>query len=158
MAEAAMAAGTALSAVGPINQGNADAGVANYNADMADQNAQITTAQGEEQARRSLVQSRKMIGSEGAAYGASGVSGGSAEWVMRNSAAQGELNALTIKNNAAIKSSAYSNEAALDRFRGTNAETAGYIKASAALLGGGGKMASSFGGDDAGAGGAAAAG
>lgn len=142
MAEAAVGAGATIGAVGSIFGGNANAGVADYNANVAQQNAALVEAQGAEQSRRALVQSRKFIGQQGAAYGASGVGNdGSAQWVMRNSAAQGELNALTIQNQADIKATAYRNEAALDQFRGSNMETAGYLGAAGSLLGGGAKIA-----------------
>lgn len=143
MAAAAMAGGAAIGAVGSIGQGNANGNVADYNAQIANQNAATVEAQGAEQERRSLVNSNKVLGQEGAAYGASGVgSTGSAMDVMRNSAANGELNALTIKNQADVKATAYANEAALDQFRGSNDRTAGYLNAAAGLLGAGGKIAS----------------
>jgi hypothetical protein len=134
MAEAAAVAGPIIGAVGALRQGNSNASMGEYNAQIADQNAQTVVAQGAEQARRSLINSAKFMGHQEAGYAASGVSGGSAEYVMRNTAAQGELNALTLKNNAAIKATAYRNEAALDRFRGDNARTAGYFGAASGLL------------------------
>ena len=152
MAEYASAAGTGLSMVGSISQGNSNANVADYNADVAGANASTVTQQGAEEARRSLVNTRKFEGQEGAAYGASGVSGGSAQDVMRSTAAQGALNALTITNNAAIKATSYTNEANLDTYRAGNDQMAGYLGAASALTkglsGGGGGGGSSSGGDD----------
>jgi hypothetical protein len=147
MAEASMVAGTGLSMYGSIMQGNANGNIADYNATVANQNADIAIAQGEEMARRSRLQTTKLIGAQSAAYGAAGVtSDGSAMDVMRASAQQGELNALTLKNNAAIKANAYRNEANLDRFRAGNDRTAGYINAASSLLGGGSKLMGMSGG------------
>lgn len=135
MSSAITLGGNALGVAGPISQGYQDKGVADYNAQVADNDASVVQAQGDEEARRSLVNSRKMTGDAQAAYGASGVGNtGSAQWVLRNSAAQGELNALTIKNNASIKATALTNESALDRFRGQNELTAGYVKGASSLL------------------------
>lgn len=143
MAAAAMAAGAGIQAVGAIQQGNSNASVASYNAQIANQNAGIVEAQGIEQERRSRVQSAKAIGGEQAAYGASGVSSdGSAMDVIRNSAANAELNALTIKNNADIKVTALQNEEALDYYRASNDRTSGYLNAASSLVGGSGKVAS----------------
>lgn len=147
MAEAALAAGKGLSAVGDIRQGNANANVSEYNAAVADQNAGIVLAQGAEQERRARIQASRAIGGEQAAYGASGVtSEGSATDVLRNSAANAELNALTIRNSADIKATALKNEAALDHYRASNDRVAGYMNAASDLIGGGSKMAMMSGG------------
>lgn len=135
MSQAASVAGTGLSAVGDLQQGYANSNIAGYNADTATNNAATVTAQGAEEARRSNVASSRLIGSEAAGYGASGVqAGGMGAQVMRNSATQGALNAATLENNAAIKATAYQNEASLDRYRGSNDVVAGYMGASGALL------------------------
>jgi len=133
--EIAAVVGGILGAGGAIRQGNANAGVANYNATIADQNAQLMDQQGAEAERRSLVNSRKIIGMGEADAGASGITGGTFQAILRNSAAQGELNALTIKNNADIKATAFRNEAGLDRYRAGNATTTGNINAATSLLG-----------------------
>lgn len=147
MAQAAAAAGAGLNAVGAIQQGNSNANVASYNAAIANQNAAIVQAQGAEQERLSRIQSGKAIGGEQASYGASGVTGdGSAMDVIRNSAANAELNALTIKNNSDIKATALKNEAALDYYRASNDQVAGYMNAASDLIGGTGKVMSMSGG------------
>lgn len=135
MAAAASLAGTGLQATGSIEQGNENASVANYNATIAQQNAGTVTAQGAEEARRSLINSNKVTGAAQANFGASGVAaGGSASDVLRSSAAQGELNALTIKNSAGIKATAYNNEAALDQYRAQNMAQAGQMKGASSIL------------------------
>lgn len=145
--------GTSLSMAGSIYQGNVNANVANYNAQVTDQDATQVNEQGAEDSRRALVNSSKMLSGGQAAYGASGVSGGSTRDVLRAGAAQGELNALTIQYNAGVKANAYSNEANLDRYRATNDQTAGQLGAASALIKGIGQLSNigggSGGGDDA---------
>lgn len=119
-----------IAPLGSMYQGHLNSSVDDYNANVATQNAQIVENQGAEEAQESLVNSRKITGAASAAYGASGVAaGGSAAWVLRASAQQGELSALTLKNNADIKSVAYQNEAALDKFKSVNDIKAGDIGA-----------------------------
>lgn len=151
MAQAAlMAAGPALNVAGAIHQGNSNAAISEYNAQMANRNAGIVQQQGAEQERRSRVQAGKQIGGMVSAYGASGVSSdGSAADVIRNSAANAELNALTIRNNADIKATALRNEASLDYYRANNDRVAGYMNAVATMIPGVGKIASSQGGPSA---------
>jgi hypothetical protein len=144
MQAAAGATSTGLQAFGDIYQGQQNAAVSDFNANVATTNAQITENQGAEEAQQSLVQSRKAIGAGAAEYGASGTgAGGSAQWVLRAGAQQGALTALTIQNNAAIKSTAYENEAALDQFKAANDITAGEVSAATAILG---ASAGNFGG------------
>ncbi len=133
--------GTGLAIEGDLYQGQSNANIANYNAQIADQDSALVQAQGAEDARRSLVNSRKMVSAGVASYGASGVSGGSVHDVLRAGAAQGELDALTIKYNADVKSNAYANESALDRYRAQNYEKAGELNAVGAVLGGIGSVA-----------------
>lgn len=146
-------AGKGLAAVGDIRQGNANANVADYNAQVANQNAQIVLQQGAEQERRSRVQASMAIGAERAAYGASGVTAdGSAADVIRSSAANAELNALTIRNGSQIKATALRNEASLDYYRASNDRVAGYMNAAGDLIGAGSKMAMMSGGGSGGSG------
>lgn len=133
MADAAAAGskivGTGLAIAGPLIQGQQEKSLADYNASVAYQNEATVKAQGEENARQSLVQTSKLIGSDAAAFGGQGGFGVSAQAVLRNSAAQGELSSLTIKNNADIKAAGFANEGALQTYRGNAAELAGYMKA-----------------------------
>lgn len=141
MAAAVAFAGKGLAALGDLRQGNANANISEYNAQVANQNAGIVQAQGAEQERRARVQASKVMGGMSAAYGASGVGPtGSAMDVMRNSAANAELNALTIRNASDIKATALRNEAALDYYRAGNDRVAGYMNAASDLIAGGSKM------------------
>jgi hypothetical protein len=141
-------AGAGLQAAGAEFQGQSNANIANYNATVATQSAAEVTAQGQAEAVRSLQNSRKMISGGQAAFGASGVSGSSVSTqdTLRAGAAQGELNALTIQNNAAIKATAYGNEATLDQYRAQNDITAGNLGAASAIIKGIGGLAGGGGG------------
>lgn len=135
-------AGAALAANGSLYQAQANSQIAIYNAKLADQNADQVIAMGTENARRSLIKSSKMIAAGRAAYGAAGVSGGSVQDVLRAGAAQGELDALTIKYNAEVKATALRNEANLDRYKAANQTVAGDYNAAGDILKGVGAAAS----------------
>lgn len=139
--DAASIAGAGLAAYGAYSQGQDNAYIARYNAQIADQSAAQVTAMGQEDARRSLVNSYKVLSGGKAAYGASGVSGGSTNDVLRAGASQGELNALTIQYNANVKANAFTNEGNLDRYRAGNDETAGDVGAASDVLKGVGTVA-----------------
>lgn len=127
-------AGAGIAANGSIEQARANSQIALYNAKVADQNADQVTAMGEENARRSLIHSSKLVAAGRAAYGAAGVSGGSVQDVLRAGAAQGELDALTIKYNADVKATAYRNSANLDRYKAQNQIVAGNNNAAGDIL------------------------
>jgi hypothetical protein len=147
MSSYAAAATGPLQAIGGMNQANTDANISEYNAEVASQNAATDTALGKEAARRSLVNSTKMIGTQAAGYAASGLAPqGSAQWVMSNSASQGELNALTVQHGYDMKANALNNEASLDRFKAQNQRVAGYMNAATAFLGAGSEFQKSAGG------------
>lgn len=136
-----MGIGSAFSAAGAYQSGQAGAMAARYNADLAEKNAVLAIQQGAEEERRSRVIARKTIGAARANYGASGVStDGSAMDVLAESAAAAEQDALNIRNNASMKADAYRAEARMERLRGSAAETAGTLGALGALFGGAGSI------------------
>lgn len=145
-AQAAQGIGAPISAMGSLYQGNANASTSNYNATVAANNAITVEQQGAEAERRAQVQGSKTLGTMTAAYGASGVTGGSAIDVMRSSAANSELNALTIKNQADIKATALDNEAALDHYRANNDQISGQMGAFTSFIAGANNMVSQSGG------------
>jgi hypothetical protein len=143
---AGQAAGAIFGVAGNLIEGEQKKAVDNYNASIAFDNANQTIAAGNEEARRSLVNSGKAIGGEQAAYSASGVaSDGSALWVLRDSAAKGALDAMTIKRNAATKANNYFNEGMMDRQRGEQASAAGEWGAASSFLSFGSATANSYG-------------
>lgn len=143
-------AGAAVSGVGAIQQGKAAANAANYNAALAANNAKIAlnnanTANlaGEQQAAVQEQKTRAQVSSEKTAQAAGGidVNSGSAVDVRSSAAANGELNALTIRSNAAREAYGYQTQSAsqtaqgeLDKSQAKNDITSSYITAGGDLL------------------------
>lgn len=130
-----MIAGTAISAIGAIRAGQAQAAAANYNAQVAERNAFISRDQAAADEQRQRIQARRKLGAMRAAYGASGISlEGSPLDVLEDSAAEAELDALTIRYKGEIGAMGYEAEAGAQRARAQNAKTESYYNAGAALL------------------------
>ena len=151
LAETAALAGAGLSAVGQISQSRAASQAAAYNAQVATQNAQIATtnanltgAQGEAAVGVAGAKTRAAAAGELANQGASGldVNKGSAVDVRASTAEVGELNALTIRSQAAqtaygyqTQAAGYTGTAALDKFESQADEEGGELKGASTLLG-----------------------
>lgn len=136
-------AGDAISAVGAINQGKADSMAGEYNAQSAEQNAAYSLQQAKENERRQRIVSKKFLGDIRASYGASGITTeGSALDVLEESAANAELDALTIRHEGQVKATGYLNEARYSRIAGENAKNASYLKAAGYVASGAEKAAS----------------
>lgn len=148
---AATIASTALSAYGAIQQSRAQAAQAKYNAAVArnnqviaQQNAQDALDRGaaEEQQRK---KTQMLIGQQRTSLAAQGadLSSGSALDLVGDVAATGELDALTIRRNAALEARRYQIEGAnfqadsqMQRRQAANATTAGYFDLGTSILGG----------------------
>lgn len=148
-------AGTALGAVGQVQQGKAAAQAARFNSKVADMNAEIAERQArdalergklEEQKKRTQVQ--QVLGRQKAAMAANGVDVGfgSPLDTLVDTATLGEVDALTIRSNAAREAYDYRvrgangrAQAGLDRMNADASETAGYLGAAGTLLTGGAK-------------------
>jgi hypothetical protein len=152
MALAAVLAGVGAGAsiIGTLRQGQEQSQTAEYNAKVAQQNSILAQEQASENARRSLIQTNKMIGSQKAGFAASGVSGAGVLDVLQDTASKGELDALTIKNEGDIRANYYNNESALQRARASNALTGSYIGAVGAGINGGSRIAGMGGGGSSG--------
>lgn len=153
------AIGTAMSAAGQIEAGQATANadaykaqVAANNAAIARQNATLDIQSGEIAAVNSGLKTRAKVGQEKAAQGASGidVNTGSAAMVRAGTEELGMMDALTIRSNAAkkawtdqVEATSDTAQSQLDTMAGEQAETAGTIGGISSLLSG----ASSVGGN-----------
>ena len=127
---AAAAAGTAYSADASRRSANISADIAADDARAAQMKARF-----EEDAHRQRV--KKIISSQRALYGASGVSmEGSPLLVMEDTAAQGELDALAIRYGGEIESARKRSESSLLKMRARDIQTAGYISTGSSLLSG----------------------
>jgi len=147
-------------AVGALEEGQAQANAANYNAtlagfnaEQATRNAYMTDLAGSAKAAMQSRETRAQVGSEraGAAGGGVSVNTGSAADVRESTVDLGHLDALTIRTNAAkeaygyqVESTNFQNEAALDRFSAKQAKTASYINAASTLIGSGSDAAGKY--------------
>ena len=157
----AMAAGSAIiGAVGNIEQGQAEANAANYNAtiagfnaDQANRNAAMVSEAGSAKAAMQSRETRANFGTERARAAGGGLSpnSDSASDVQTSTAELGQLDAMTIRTNAAkeaygyqTQSTNFRNEAELDKMSAKQAKTASYYKAAGSLLGGASDAASKY--------------
>lgn len=155
-------AGAGIGALGAIQQGKAAKASANYNAEVATnnaniakQNASFAAQEGTANTEAASMQSRAKLGAIVANQGASGVDVNSGSSVdVRSSAADlGELNALTVRSNAARQVYGYQTEgenyqaqAGLDTAQAANAMPAAVVGAGSSLLGGVGSASSAYAG------------
>lgn len=147
-----MAASAGLQAAGAIEQGQAQSKAAAYqaqvatnNATIAKENANYATAAGEQSMVNQQKKTKATIGAITAGQGANNldVNSGS-DLQVRTSAAQlGQLDALTIKNNAARtawneenQASSYTAQSQLDTSESKSSSLAGFINAGNSVLGG----------------------
>lgn len=151
---------TALGAAGQVQQAQATSAAAKYNAQVGEMNAvlserrardAIMRGQAEEQRKRQEVSAIK--GKQVAAMAANGVdlSFGSPLDTIVDTAVLGELDALTIRTNAARESYDYKVDAvnkrasaALERSKAQSALTSGYLSAAGTVLTGAGKGYESY--------------
>ena len=114
-------------------QGDYASGVSDINAGLADAQAADATRRGAVNESRFRSGTKQLIGAQRAAAGSSGIdaNSGSALDVQSDSARLGELDALTIRNNAAREAWGYSVQAANERTQGAMAKAAGENEASA---------------------------
>jgi len=124
-----------LSSYGSLQEGYARGNAAEFNANVARQNAELTRQQTIEDERRFRVQTRKALGGLKTAYSASGVTqGGSVLDVLQESAANAELDALTMRHAGETKRIGFLNEAMLQDYAAKYAIKGAKINAAASLL------------------------
>lgn len=137
-----IAAGAAISAGGQIISGIQQKKAADYSAKVYENEAitQKAAAAYEEERHRDEV--RRFIGIQRARYGASGIdisAGGSAQAVINDTAAQGEMDALAIRYGGDVAAIEARNRAKMSKFEGKSAFSSGLFNAGATLLSGAGK-------------------
>lgn len=142
---------TVISGLGSIAQGNAAADSAKYNAQVQSNNAQIAlqnaTLAGQKGAANAAIEQQKTratVGAIKAAQAANGIdlSSGSAVDVRSSAAELGQLNAITVRSNAAreaygyqTQSSSHMAQSQLDRQEAKYDAASGYLEAGGTLLG-----------------------
>lgn len=139
---AMMASGAASKAYGQISAGNAANDLMGFNADVAEWQAQDALTRGRVNAKRMRQQTERTIGSQRAALAGQGVdvNKGSALDVVADAAYLGELDALTIRNNAAKEAWGYRTQAMGYRYQGKMAQREGQFGAFQTIVGAGGSM------------------
>lgn len=142
MATTAILVATGLAtALGTMAQAQAQSNAATFNAQQADQQATYSRQVAAENERRQRAINTKNLGTIRAKYGASGITlDGSPSDILDESAANAELEALTIRHGGMVEALGYSNSARLDRYRAGAASSAGYLGAAGDLLGSGAKI------------------
>ena len=156
------AIGTGIGAMGQMQQASAAKASADYqakvaqgNAEIASQNANMAAASGEAQAAISEQKTRATVGAELAAQGSSGVDINSptATAVRTSQDMTGQLDAQTIRSNAArqaygyeTQSTNFENQSSADTAQGNNAMTAGEVGGAGSLLSGVGNASLNYAG------------
>lgn len=146
------AVSTLVGAAGAVQQGRAASQAADYNAKVSEMNATISEKRardalerGQEEEQRKRQEIAQVQGRQRAVMSANGVdiSFGSPMQAIVDTATLGEIDALTIRRNAAGEAYDYRVQAAngradasLSRAQGANAAKAGYISAAGTLFGG----------------------
>lgn len=149
--EAITIASTVFSALGAINQSNAQAAsyqsqrqATDYNATVLDQNAGIERQQANAREEAQRRDARRILGSQRAALSQAGTGmGGSAADVMAQSAADAELDALTLRYEGDMRARGLIAQAEGERYQGrvaganaSAARSAGPMNAIGSILGG----------------------
>jgi len=137
-------AGAGFSASANRQAGKAQAALANYNAQVAEIQAEDAIDRGRIAENQQRINTRRMIGAQRAALAAQGIdindADSSAVDVQADTAYLGELDALTIRANAAREAWGYRVQAQDSRTRGAIAEAEGKNKAIGTLLTTGGSI------------------
>lgn len=154
------AIGGLTGAAGSIIQGNAASSAAKYNSEVAKANAAAARqaaaqagAAGDERAFETGLRTRQRVGAIETNQAASGidVNKGSAVSVRASQEALGQLDALTIRSNAAkeaygynTQASSFESESNLDKLQAEEAQSAGQLGAATTLLGSAGSIGSDY--------------
>ena len=128
--------GTAVSAFGAIQAGNAQNDVAKYNAQVANNNATAEQQRAAYDAGLIKDERRRVIGSQRAAMAANGleISSGSPVAVLGDTSGQAEMDILARLYGGESAATAYRNDATRMKIEGKAAKQAGMIGAGSTLL------------------------
>ena len=137
-----VALGTASTAYGKVRAGNETQSIYNQNAQYADLQANDAIQRGEIDAKKMHRKTEQVIGAQRTSFAAQGVdvNKGSAIDVQADTAYLGELDALTIKSNAAKEAWGYRVQGADYRARGKTAKREGEFGAFNTILGSAGSV------------------
>lgn len=155
MAASAVVAASGAQQAAAANRDSANfrAQVSLNNQQISQKNSELATAAGAEQAAEQGLKTKAVVGKIKAAQAASNidVNSGSAVDVRSSASELGQLDALTVRSNAAraaygfdVQASNYGAQSQLDRAEAKNATQAGDINALSSLLGGASQGASQY--------------
>lgn len=126
----------AVAAASAVSSAQQQKAASKYNEKVANQQAVAAQQEAAANADRQRRVAQKQIGSMQATYAASGVSlEGSPLEVLEQSARNAELDRLNILWSGQTRAQGYQATANLERARGKNAETSGYLSAAGSLFG-----------------------
>ncbi len=157
---AMMIGSTVMGGMGAIQQGNAAAASAKYNAQVSDMNAKLAERQARDVVERGQIEEQQqraktaaIIGQQKAAMAANGVdlNFGSPLDTIVDTATMGELDALTIRTNTyreerdtRQQAENLRGQAGMYRAEAASAKTAGFLNAFGTVLGGGAQAYSNY--------------
>lgn len=141
-------AGSMMQAQGQTQNANFQSGMMKQNAMFKEQAAQETIAAGDTSADWQRVRTGQAVGTQRSVQAANGidVNSGSAAQLQDDTAMLGELDALTIQNNAAREAYGYRVQAQQDRLNAVQTVQNGRTAATGSILGGLGSAFGSFAG------------
>ena len=139
---AATVASTALTAVAAISQGQAQKRQAEFQATVQRQQAERERQQAEADEQDFRRRQALLSSSRRAALGASGVEGGEGSplLVSEDFAGEAELQALRLRSGGELRATRLEQSAQLQRLKGRNAQTGGFLRAGSSLLSGAGTL------------------
>jgi len=128
--------GTAVAAYSSYQQGKAEQAGYDYNAQVATANAETakTKAYLDENQQRDRL--KRLMGTQRTLYAKAGVdlTSGSPLMVLADTASEGEKTALNIRYGGEVSAAEQFNQAQIDRFYGSQASSAGTLKAVSTVL------------------------
>lgn len=141
IATGATVVGTALSVVGAIQQGQATQAQADLQGQVLQQQATSQRQQAKADESDFRARQSRLLAQRRAAAGASGVdpSTGSPLLVSEDFASEVELSALRIRGGGEVRATRLEQQASLERFRGRQARSAGFVRGGSLLLTGVGR-------------------
>lgn len=136
-------AGVAFSAVSQYYQGKWAKQIAEYNAKVLNMQAGYALEKGYDMQTRQRLQTGRMIGAQRASYAGQNVvlDDGTALEAGKQASFWGEVDALTVRNNAALEAWGYKQSALNSQLQGQAAYAQGVSNAMGTILGGAGKFA-----------------
>jgi hypothetical protein len=140
---AAAAGGGIMQATGQIKAGKYQRALAYQQANVMDTEADYVTYSGDVAANKQRIGVRRLIGDQRASAGAQGIAidEGSIADIQADTAKFGEMDALTILQDAAVNAWSLRTQGNLTRAQGDNAAKTGRQQAFATILGTGGSIA-----------------